>query len=136
MTNHIIIYMVQKTQTYSMLCLLLRNITTNKDILNNILPKQIFLQFFFKCGHLLFMLRQSIRVLCNMGHYWYMLTKTKITVVQNEFKVKAQSSLQLNLLFTLVKLKTTGHGGEVYKGLLRKGEGSLSYLVVGWFMPK
>ena len=81
-----------------------------------------------------------------MGHYWYMLTRTKITVIQNEFilvellftqvEVKAQSSLQLNLLFTLVKLKTTGHGGEVYKGLLRKGEGSLSYLVVRWFMPR
>ena len=28
------------------------------------------------------------------------------------------------------------HGGEVYKGLSRKGEGSLSYLVVGWVMPK
>jgi hypothetical protein len=34
------------------------------------------------------------------------------------------------LLFTLVKLKTTGHGREIYKGLLREGEGLLSYLVL------
>ena len=66
-----------------------------------------------------------------MGHCWYMLTKTKITVVQNGFNVKAQSSLQLNLFFTLVKFKTTGHVGEVYKGLLRKGEGFL-ILSRGW----
>jgi hypothetical protein len=37
----------------------------------------------------------------------------------------------LNLLFTLFKLKTTGHGGEVYKGLWRKGEGSF-ILSRGW----
>ena len=37
----------------------------------------------------------------------------------------------------LVKLKATGHGGEVYKGLLGKNKGFfLSYLVVQWFMPK
>ena len=42
----------------------------------------------------------------------------------------------MNFLFTSVKLKTTGHGGEVYKGLLRKSKGPLSYLVVGCFMPK
>jgi hypothetical protein len=35
----------------------------------------------------------------------------------------------LNLLFTLVKLKTTGHGGEIYKGLLRWG---LFILSRGW----
>jgi hypothetical protein len=38
----------------------------------------------------------------------------------------------LNLFFTLVKLKTTGHGGEIYKGLLRKGEGFFFILSRGW----
>ena len=45
----------------------------------------------------------------------------------------------MTLLFTLVKLKTTGHGGEVYEGLLHESKGFFyfkSYLVVGWFMPK
>ena len=35
------------------------------------------------------------------------------------------------MLFTLVKPKSTGHGGEVYKGLLRKGKGSF-ILSRGW----
>ena len=30
-----------------------------------------------------------LHIPCNMGHYWYMLTRTKITVVYNKFKVKA-----------------------------------------------
>ena len=35
------------------------------------------------------------------------------------------------MFFTLVKPKSTGHGGEVYKGLLRKGKGSF-ILSRGW----
>ena len=40
------------------------------------------------------------------------------------------------MLFTSLKPKTTGHGGEVYKGLLPKSKGHLSYFMVRLFMPK
>ena len=37
----------------------------------------------------------------------------------------------VELAFTLVKFKTTEHGVKIYRGLLHKGERSLSYLVIG-----
>ena len=51
-----------------------------------------------------------------MGRYWYMLTRTKLMVVQNEFR---SSSIKFIMFvndehaFTLVTLKTTAHGGEI-----------------------
>ena len=38
--------------------------------------------------------------------------------------------------FTLVKLKTIGHGGEVIKRLLCKSKKIFYNIMVGWFIPK
>ena len=53
-----------------------------------------------------------------------MLSRTKITVIYNEFKVKTYGSLYANNehVFSFVKLKTTGHGEEVYKRPLLKSK--------------
>ena len=62
-----------------------------------------------------------------MHHYWYMVIRTKITVVQNEFRSTSIEFIMFindERAFTSVKLKTNGHGGEVCEGLLHERKGS------------